>query len=37
MTEDKLNSLRQQDTNLRDAIRLDERERPVSVLRGCDV
>ena len=28
MTEDKLNSLRQQDTNLRDAIRLDERERP---------
>ena len=27
MTEDKLNSLRQQDTNLRDAIRLDERER----------
>lgn len=28
MTEDKLNSLRQQDTNLRDAIRLDEKERP---------
>ena len=28
MTEDKLNSLRQQDTNLRDAIRLDEMERP---------
>ena len=28
MTEDKLNSLRQQDTNLRDALRLDERERP---------
>ena len=28
MTEDKLNSLRQRDTNLRDAIRLDERERP---------
>lgn len=28
MTEDKLNSLRLQDTNLRDAIRLDERERP---------
>ena len=28
MTEDKLNSLRQHDTNLRDAIRLDERERP---------
>lgn len=28
MTEDKLNSLRQQDTNLRDAIRLDEIERP---------
>ena len=28
MTEDKLNSLRQQDMNLRDAIRLDERERP---------
>ena len=28
MTEDKLNSLRQQDTNLRDALRQDERERP---------
>lgn len=28
MTEDKLNSLRQQDTNLRDAIRQDEMERP---------
>lgn len=28
MTEDKLNSLRQQDMNLRDAIRLDEKERP---------
>lgn len=28
MTEDKLNTLRQQDTNLRDAIRLDEMERP---------
>ena len=28
MTEDKLNTLRQQDTNLRDAIRLDEVERP---------
>ena len=28
MTEDKLNSLRQQDTNLHDAIRLDEMERP---------
>ena len=28
MTEDKLNSLRQQDTNLRDALRQDEMERP---------
>ena len=28
MTEDKLNTLRQRDTNLRDAIRLDEMERP---------
>ena len=28
MNEDKLNTLRQQDTNLRDAIRLDEMERP---------
>ena len=28
MNEDKLNTLRQQDTNLRDAIRMDEMERP---------
>jgi hypothetical protein len=28
MNEDQLNTLRQQDTNLRDAIRLDEMERP---------
>ena len=28
MNEDKLNTLRQQDANLRDAIRLDEMDRP---------